>query len=66
VTHLQIGPEIDRMSDSQIVELHNEVLRHDTREATESKYKALEVPLGSAQIEYFARCDQTYPLIFTG
>jgi hypothetical protein len=61
LTHLQIGPEIDRMSDSQIVELHNEVLRDDTKEAAESKYKAFEVPLGSAQIEYFARCDQWVP-----
>jgi hypothetical protein len=60
-TLLEIGPEIREMSDSEIVELHNEGLRNNARQATEDKQVAVEVPLGSAQIEYFARCDQWVP-----
>ena len=58
---LKIGPEIREMSDSEIVELHNEGLRNDARQTAEYKQVAVEVPLGSAQIEYFARCDQWVP-----
>ena len=61
VTQLQIGPEIAEMSDQEIIELHNECLRDDPKLASEYKHVAFEVPLGSAQIEYFARCDQWVP-----
>jgi hypothetical protein len=60
-TLLQIGPGISEMSDGEIVELHNEGLRNKARQATEHKQAAVEVPLGSAQIKYFARCDQWVP-----
>jgi hypothetical protein len=60
-TLLKVGPEIREMSDSQIVELHNEGLRDKATQASEDKQVAVEVPLGSAQIEYFARCDQWVP-----
>src|SRR5262249_34935577 len=60
-TRLQIGPEIAGMSDEEIVELHNECLRIQAERAAEYKHVALEVPLGSAQIEYLARCDQWVP-----
>src|ERR1700730_18530773 len=53
---LEIGPEIVEMSDSEIVELHNEVMRDKVTQASEYKQVAIEMPLGSAQIEYFARC----------
>jgi hypothetical protein len=55
VTTLEIGPEIAEMSDSEIVEAHNQVLRNEAKQATEYKHAIFEVPLGSAQIEYFAR-----------
>jgi hypothetical protein len=58
---LEIGPEIVEMSDSEIVELHNEVLRDKAAQASEYKQVAIEMPLGSVQIEYFARCDQWVP-----
>jgi hypothetical protein len=61
VTLLQIGSEIRGMSDREIVEVHNECLRNDARQAAEYKHVTFEVPLGSAQIEYFARCDQWVP-----
>jgi hypothetical protein len=57
-TRLQIGPEIAGMSDEEIVELHNESLRAQAKRAAEHKHVAVEVPLGSAQIGYVARCDQ--------
>ena len=36
-------------------------MRDDARPAAEYKHVAFEVPLGSAQIKYFARCDQWVP-----
>jgi hypothetical protein len=60
-THLEIGPEIAGMSNGEILEAYNECLRNDAKLATERKHVAIEVPLGAAQIEYFARCDQWVP-----
>jgi hypothetical protein len=60
-TGLQIGPQIVGMSDEEIVELHNETLRAQAKRAAEYKHVAVEVPLGSAQIEYHARSDQWVP-----
>jgi hypothetical protein len=60
-TLLHIGPEIGEMRDQEIVELHNEYLRNDGRQVDEDRQVVFEVPLGSAQIEYFARCDQWVP-----
>lgn len=60
-TRLQIGPEIAGMSDEEIVELHNDRLRAQGKRAAEYKHVAVEVPLGFAQIEYVARCDQWVP-----
>jgi hypothetical protein len=60
-THLQIGPEISGMSDGEIVDLHNEGLRNSARRAADYERVAVEMPLGSAQIKYFARCDQWVP-----
>jgi hypothetical protein len=56
-TGLQIGLEIAGMSDGEIVELHYERLWAQAKGAAEYKHVAVEVPLGSAQIEYVARCD---------
>jgi len=50
-TLLKIGPEIRAMRDSEIVELHNESLRDKAAQASENKQVAVEVPLGSAQID---------------
>ncbi|MBW0000575.1 MAG: hypothetical protein JO015_15870 [Verrucomicrobia bacterium] len=60
-TRLQIGPEITGMSDAEIIDLYNDCLRAQARRAAESKHVAVEVPLGSAQIEYNAQCDQWVP-----
>jgi hypothetical protein len=60
-TRLQIGPQIAGMSDEEILELLNESLRAQAKRAAEYKHVAVEVPLGSAQIEYHARSDQWVP-----
>ena len=60
-TRLQIGPQIAGMSDEEILELINESLRAQAKRAAEYKHVAVEVPLGSAQIEYHARSDQWVP-----
>jgi hypothetical protein len=61
VTHLSIGPGIARMSDTEIVEFHNDCLRNHSKDAAAAGRVALEVPLGSTQIKYFARSDQWVP-----
>jgi len=60
-THLKIGPEIAGMSDEAILELFNDTLRAQAKLAAEYKHVAVEVPLGSPQIKYFARGYQWCP-----
>jgi hypothetical protein len=49
------------MSDSDIVEALTNVCETTPSRQTEYKHVLFEDPLGSAQIEYFARCDQWVP-----
>ncbi len=60
-THLQIGPALSGMSDEEIVELFNDTLRARAQLAASSPHVAVEVPLGSPQIRYFAPGDQWTP-----
>ena len=60
-TRLKIGPQISGMSDGEIIELFNETLRAQAQLAAEYKHLAVEVPLGSAQVKYFARSHQWSP-----
>lgn len=60
-THLTIGPEIAFMSDESILECFNASLRAQARLAAEYKHVAVEVPLGSPQLKYAARCEQWVP-----
>lgn len=60
-THLRIGDEITAMTDAEIVELFNDTLRAQAELAANYKHVAIEVPLGSPQIEYHARADQWSP-----
>lgn len=60
-THFQIGPEIELMTDQEIVDLYNETLREQARLAAQWKHVVVEVPLGSPQIEYSPQCDQWTP-----
>ncbi len=60
-TRLQIGPKIAGMSDEEIIDLYNDCLREEAMLAAKYKHVAVEVPLGSPQIEYHARSDQWTP-----
>src|SRR6185503_16101172 len=60
-TRLQIGPEVTGLSDQEIIDLFNEMLRETAKFAAEYKHVAVEVPLDSPQIKYFARGQQWCP-----
>ena len=60
-TRLEIGPEVSGLSDQEIIDLFNEMLRERAKFAAEYKHVAVEVPLGSPQIKYFARSQQWCP-----
>jgi len=60
-THLRIGPEIAFISDDAILEIFNETLRTQARLAAEYKHVAVEVPLGSRQMDFKERADQWVP-----
>jgi len=60
-THLAIGPEIAAMTDDEILKRHNECLRAQAELAASYRHVAVEVPLGSPQIEYEPRSRQWVP-----
>jgi hypothetical protein len=60
-TNLTIGPRIHQMTDEEIVEMHNECLREQTRLAASYRHVAIETPLGSPQIQYEERSNQWCP-----
>jgi len=60
-THLRIGPEIAWISDEAILEIFNETLRAQAKLAAEYKHVAIEVPIGSRQIEFEERSHQWVP-----
>lgn len=60
-TRLTIGPDIAAMLEQDILDLHNECLRSQAKLAAEYKHVAVEVPLGSPQIEYHQRSNQWTP-----
>ena len=57
---LQIGPEIAQMTDLEILDLYNQTLRAQA-ELARIPYVAVEIPLGSPQVEYSPECDQWVP-----
>ena len=54
-THFGIGPEINDLTDEEIVELFNDSLRAQAKFAADNKLVAVEVPLGSPQIKVSRR-----------
>ena len=59
--HLRIGPEIEHMTDEEILALHNNVIQVQQQMAAEDDYVAVEVPAGSPQIYFNKECDQWIP-----
>lgn len=60
-TQLKLGADINLMSDEMIVGAFNNMLRAQSQLAANYKHVALEIPLGSPQIRYFAEGDQWVP-----
>ena len=51
-THLTIGPQVQRMTDEEILRLFNQVIAAQIRNRDElDEYVAVEVPVGSPQVE---------------
>ncbi len=54
-THLRIGPQVQQMTDEEILLLFNRTLAAQIRNRDElGEYAAVEVPVGSPQVERFA------------
>ncbi len=58
---LQIGPDIMRMSDEEILDRHNQVLLAREKTIADYVHEAVEIPLGRPQVEYSELCDQWVP-----
>lgn len=51
-THLKLGPEVQQMTDQEILDLHNGVIEASERLRDEYEHVAIEVPSGKPKIEY--------------
>jgi hypothetical protein len=60
-THLTIGPEVQQMSDQEILDLFNDTLRAQEELAASFEHVAVEIPPGKPQIRYFPASDQWTP-----
>lgn len=59
--HLRLGIPTAGMTDEEILQVHNDVLRAQAEIAAEYDHVAVEVPPGSAQLRYFPAADQWSP-----
>lgn len=60
-TNLKIGPEVQGMSDQEILDEHNRILRIQQQMSLEYEHVAVEIPPGRPQIKYFALGKQWTP-----
>jgi hypothetical protein len=60
-TRFTVGPEIQQMSDQEILDLFNESLRAQEELAAAYEHVAVEIPPGRPQIRYFPASDQWTP-----
>ena len=59
--NLHIGPELASMTDQEVLNVHNDIIRAQQEMAANYEYVAVEVPEGCPQIEYSKECDQWTP-----
>jgi hypothetical protein len=53
-THLRIGPQVQQMADEEVLLVFNQVVAAQIRNRDElGEYVAVEVPLGSPQVEHY-------------
>jgi len=60
-TRFRIGPQVQQMSDQEILDLFNESLRAEEELAASFEHVAVEIPPGKPQIRYFPASDQWTP-----
>jgi len=60
-TTLRIGPEVATLTDQEILDRHNEVLRVRAELRNEYDHVAIEIPMGRPQVEHSEQCDQWVP-----
>jgi len=60
-THFRLGPEVDTMTDREILERFNEYIAARDQLAAEYEHVAVEIPPGKPQIEYFDKGYQWVP-----
>ncbi len=60
-THLTLGPDIQRMTDQEILDKFNQTVDAMKRMAAESDYVPIEIPVGRPQVEYSEVADQWTP-----
>ena len=58
---LKLGPEVQNMTDQEIVNRLNDVIQAQQKMAAEHEYVAVEIPEGYPQIRYSEDCDQWVP-----
>jgi len=61
IVHLSIGPSVQSMTDAEILDLHNHILRAQEKMARGIENVAVEIPPGRPQITYTSECDQWVP-----
>lgn len=59
--NLKLGPEVERMTDQEILDCHNEIVLAMQHAVATYKHEAVEVPPGSPQVSYSELCDQWSP-----
>jgi hypothetical protein len=59
--NLTIGPRIAHMTDQDVLDCHNDVLRAQQLSASSYKHVAVEIPEGLPQVRYFNAGDQWVP-----
>ena len=60
-TNLALGPEVSLMSDEEILAAYNRSVEAMRLMAAEYNHVAVEIPIGSRQVDYDADCDQWIP-----
>src|SRR3990167_1863429 len=56
--NIEIGPKIAKMTDEELLELHNDIVRSREAHCRAYEHIAVEIPVGKPQIEYDKRFGQ--------
>ncbi len=60
-THFRLGPDVDKMTDEEILDCFNEHIEAMRRHRAAYEHVAIEIPPGRPQIEYYDRSNQWTP-----